>query len=310
MKALVFGCTGMDGSYIAELLLAKGYEVHGTYRRNSTPNFTRIAHILGSITLHRCDLTDTTSVRNVINKVEPHEIYNEADQDHVGWSYDLPEYSLDVTAGGPVRILHAVADNPMLRNMTRIFQPCSSHMYGQAETYPQNERTPFHPVSPYGCAKVYAYHTARYYRNVHGIHVSVGILYNHESPRRSTEYVTRKITHAAAHGERVTLGNVEAEIDWGYAPDFMQAAHSMLQRPDPDDYVIATGELHSVAEVLEIAYGDGWEDMYTVSDEFYRPADTSVLVGNSLKAREVLAWQPTISFREMIQEMVLEDQLW
>ena len=305
MRALVFGATGQDGSYVAELLLQKGYDVHGTHRRSSSPNFQRIAHVLDRLTLHHCDLTDAVSVRNVVSTVQPDEIYNEADMDHVGWSFDTPFYSLDVTAAGPMRIFEAaLAYAPG----ARIFQPCSSHMFGLVDTQPQTEETPFNPVSPYGCAKVYAYHTASYYRSRYGMSICCGILYNHESPRRSTEYVTRKITSHAARGEKVRLGNINAHIDWGYAGDYMDAAWRMLQQPTADDYVIATGATHTVADILEICYGPNWRDMYEVDGELLRPTDTGVLVGDASKARRTLDWSPTVGFRHLIEMMVEHDR--
>lgn len=312
MKALILGITGQDGSYLAELLLEKGYEVHGLVRRSATGNTRNIEHLLDRVMLHRGDLADTTSLYRIIRDVGPRELYNEADQDHVRWSFDAPEYSYDITGAAVGRLLEVVRQvDPTIK----VFQPSSSNMFGKAVETPQNEETPFRPQSPYACAKVLAYVLARHYREAYGMFVSTGIFYNHESPRRTEEYVTRKITKAAARikaglEETLALGDLSAQIDWGYAGEYMEAAWNILQQARPDDYIIATGEAHSVREWLEVAFemvGLRADDHVTVDERLLRPAGTAVLVGDASKARKAFGFEPKVRFRELVRMMVEAD---
>lgn len=312
MRALILGITGQDGSYLAEVLLEKGYEVHGLVRRSATGNTRNIEHLLDRVTLHRGDLADTTSLYRIIRDVEPREIYNEADQDHVRWSFDAPEYSYDITGAAVGRLLEVVRQ---LDPSIKVFQPCSSNMFGKAVETPQNEETPFRPQSPYACAKVLAYVLARHYREAYGMFVSTGIFYNHESPRRTEEYVTRKITKAAARikaglQETLALGDLSAQIDWGYAGEYMEAAWNILQQARPDDYIIATGETHSVREWLEAAFemaGLRADDHVTVDERLLRPASNTVLVGDASKARKAFGFEPKVRFRGLVGMMVEAD---
>ncbi len=318
-KALVLGVTGQDGSYLAEVLLGKGYEVHGMVRRSATGNTRNIQHLIDDpalvnerFFLHRGDLADPTSLYRIVTRVEPEEIYNEADQDHVSWSYDMVGFSADVTAAAVARILEMIKQvNPKIR----YFQPCTSNMFGLTGTPMQNEETPFHPQSPYACAKIFAYHITRYYREAFGIFASTAILYNHESPRRTEEYLTRKVTRAVARIARkrqnqLLLGDLSAKIDWGYSREYMEAAWSILQCPNPDDFVIATGESHSVREWVDEAFAIvGLEPArYIVADErFMRPTKTSPLVGDISKARRTFGFDPRVKFRELVRLMVEAD---
>lgn len=312
MRALILGITGQDGSYLAEVLLEKGYEVHGLVRRSATGNTRNIEHLLDRVTLHRGDLADTTSLYRIIRDVEPREIYNEADQDHVRWSFDAPEYSYDITGAAVGRLLEVVRQ---LDPSIKVFQPCSSNMFGKAVETPQTEETPFRPQSPYACAKVLAYVLARHYREAYGMFVSTGIFYNHESPRRTEEYVTRKITKAAARikaglQETLALGDLSAQIDWGYAGEYMEAAWNILQQARPDDYIIATGETHSVREWLEVAFemvGLRADDHVTVDERLLRPASNTVLVGDASKARKAFGFEPKVRFRGLVEMMVEAD---
>jgi len=318
-KALVLGVTGQDGSYLAEVLLEKGYEVHGMVRRSATGNTRNIQHLIDDseifnqrFFLCRGDLADPTSLYRIINQVEPHEIYNEADQDHVGWSYDMVGFSADITGAAVGRVLEIIHQ---LDPAIRYFQPCTSNMFGRTDTATQNEETPFHPQSPYACSKVLAYHITRYYREAFGMFASTAILYNHESPRRTDDYLTRKVTKAVARIARgrqktLMLGDLTAKIDWGYSREFMEAAWSILQAPSPDDFVIATGEAHSVREWVDEAFAIvGLEpDRYIVSDErFMRPTKTSPLVGDIAKARRTFGFEPKVKFRELVRLMVEAD---
>jgi len=317
-KALVLGVTGQDGSYLTELLLAKGYEVHGLIRK-STGNTVNIRHLIDdgevyqkTFFLHRGDLADATSIFRIVSEVFPDEIYNEADQDHVAWSYDMVDYSSNITGGAVARILETIRIvNPSIR----YFQPCTSNMFGLTNSPLQDESTPFDPRSPYAVAKTFAYYVTRYYRETFGIHASVGILYNHESPRRTPEYVTRKITQAVARiavgsQRELVLGDLSARIDWGYAPDFMLAAWKMLQQESPDDFVIATGEAHSVEEFVNEAFANvGLEAARYVksSPSLLRPTKTAVLIGNYEKAKAKLAFEPSVRFKQLVKIMVNAD---
>ncbi len=310
-KALILGITGQDGSYLAELLLSKGYEVHGFIRRSATGNTKNITHLLNKIILHRGDLADPTSLYRVISKVRPDEIYNEADQDHVSWSYDGVGYSCDITGAAVGRILEMIKQiDPTMK----YFQPVSSNIFGKAAN-PQTEESPLHPQSPYGCAKALAYLLCRYYREVFGMFVCTGIFYNHESPRRTEEYVTRKITMAAARiklglQDKVHLGNLDLEVDFGYAPEYMEAAWNMLQQEKPDDYIICTGESHPIKEWLYEAFrqvGLNAEEYWVHDARFARPSSTSALIGDTTKARNAFGFNPNVKFKELVKLMVEHD---
>lgn len=311
-RALIFGITGQDGSYLAEVLLEKHYEVHGVYRRSATGNTRNIEHLLARLVLHKGDLADTTSLYRIIRDVAPHEIYNEADQDHVSWSFATPDYSSDITGAAVGRMLEIVRQvNPSIR----FFQPCTSNMFGKAEETPQTEATPFHPQSPYACSKILAYYLARYYREAHGMFVSTAILYNHESPRRTEDYVTRKITRAAARislglQDTVELGDLSMKVDWGYAREYMEAAWSILQLERPDDFIIATGETHSVREWLNEAFavvGLNPCDYARTNPSLIRPATTSVLLGDATKAHRAFGFNPEVRFKGLVRLMVEAD---
>jgi GDPmannose 4,6-dehydratase len=312
MKALILGVTGQDGSYLAELLLAKGYEVHGLLRRSATGNTRNIEGILDKLVPHRGDLADPLSLHRVVSHVRPDEIYNEADQDHVAWSFDAPGYSYDITGAAVGRLLEIVRQ---VDSRIKVFQPCTSNMFGRAVETPQHEDTPFRPQSPYACAKVLAFVLARHYRETYGMFVCTGILYNHESPRRTEEYVTRKITRAAARiklglQDTLRLGDLGAEVDWGYAGEYMDAAWRMMQASQPDDYVIATGETHSVREWLETAFALVGLDpaRHVRHDEtLRRPTATSLLRGDASRARKAFGFDPRIRFRELVKLMVDAD---
>ncbi len=292
-KALIFGVTGQDGSYLAEILLEKGYQVHGVIRKSATGNFMNIQHLIDkkmtNFILHKGDLADSSSVIRIISTICPNEIYNEADQDHVRWSYDLTEYAIDITAGGVVRILEAIRN---FSPTSKFFQPCSSNMFGLSETQKQNEETPLNPQSPYAIAKTTAFYSARFYRNTYGLFVSTAILFNHESPRRTADYVTRKITKSVAmilagKLEFVELGDISAKIDWGYAKDYMKAAWEMLQLEDPNDFVIASGQAYSVQDFLEMAFdnvGLDYKKHLKINEDFIRPSKTTTLIGDISKA--------------------------
>lgn len=318
-KALILGVTGQDGSYLAEILLEKGYEVHGLARKSATGNTINIQHLLDDprimgkrFILHRGDLADTTSLYRVISEAKPREIYNEADQDHVRWSYDMVAYSSDITGSAVARLLEVIRQiDPTIR----YFQPCTSNMFGLATTEYQNEHTPFNPQSPYAVAKTFAYYTSRYYRQAFGMHASTAILYNHESPRRTPEYVTRKITGSVARiragkQKKLVLGDLSPCLDWGYAREYMEAAWKMLQQDEPDDYVIATGETHSVKEFVDEAFavaGLNSNDYIESSQEFVRPTKTSTLKGDISKARAAFGFEPKVRFKELVRLMVQAD---
>lgn len=311
-RALIFGITGQDGSYLAEILLEKGYEVHGLIRRSATGNKKNIMYILDKITLHKGDLADSTSIYRIINEVKPEEIYNEADQDHVGWSYDSVGYSCDITGAAVGRILEIIRQlNPKIK----FFQPLSSNMFGKTSEALLTEEAPFRPQSPYAAAKVLAFVLCRYYRDVFGMFVSTGIFYNHESPRRTEEYVTRKITMAVARiakelQKKLYLGNLETKIDFGYAREYMEAAWRILQLNNPDDFNICTGEVHSVKEFLEEAFkcaGLNPDDYVEFDPRFARPGSTSVLLGDFSKAQKIFGFEPKVRFKELVKLMVEHD---
>src|ERR1051326_6853725 len=303
-KALITGITGQDGSYLAELLLAKGYEVHGIIRRASTFNTSRIDALYRDphvndvhLFLHYGDIADSTNLIKLLYRVQPDEIYNLAAQSHVRVSFDIPEYTGDVTGIGTVRILEAIRETGL---KSKFYQASSSEMYGKALEVPQREGTPFYPRSPYGAAKVYAYWVTVNYRESYGIFACNGILFNHESPRRGETFVTRKITSAAARikaglQENLFLGNLDAQRDWGYAKEYVEAMWLMLQQEEPSDYVIATHETHSVKEFLEVAFGHAgldWRKHVEVDERYYRPAEVDVLIGDYSKAKQRLGWEP------------------
>jgi GDPmannose 4,6-dehydratase len=318
-KALILGVTGQDGSYLAEILLDKGYEVHGMVRRSATGNTRNIEHLIQNPELFnkrfflcRGDLADPTSLYRIINTVRPQEIYNEADQDHVGWSYDMVGFSVDITGAAVGRILEIIRQ---IDTTIRYFQPCTSNMFGKAECSLQNERTPFNPQSPYACAKTFAYYITRYYRDAFGIFASNAIMYNHESPRRTAEYVTRKVTQSVARialgkQEKLVLGDLSARIDWGYSKEFMEAAWHILQLDKPDDFVIATCEAHSVREWVDESFAVAGlrSDDYVLTDtSLLRPSKTSTLTGDTSKARETFGFDPKIKFKNLVRLMVEAD---
>jgi GDPmannose 4,6-dehydratase len=330
--ALITGITGQDGSYLAELLLEKGYEVHGIVRRSSLINTYRIDHIYDSITLHYGDLTDSTNLVRVIQQVQPDEIYNLGAQSHVKVSFEMPEYTGMVDGLGTLRILEAVRLLG-LENKTRIYQASTSEMYGKVQEIPQTEITPFYPRSPYGVAKVYGYWIVKNYRESYGLHASSGILFNHESPRRGETFVTRKITQGLSRistGQQniLYLGNLNAKRDWGHAKDFVEAMWLMLQQDEPDDYVISTGEQYSVKDFVEEAapyfgmkiewMGEGLNEVgfdwntkkpiIKVDSKYFRPAEVETLLGDSTKAKQKLGWEPKISFEQLVEDMCIYGQ--
>ena len=311
-KALVTGCNGQDGSYLSELLLAKGYEVHGLIRRSATPNTKNIDHIKDQLVLHYGDLTDSLSIYQAIERSQAHEIYNLGAMSQVRISYECPEYTFDCVGNGAVRILEAIRQiNPTIK----YYQASSSEMFGKVAEIPQTEKTPFHPRSPYAVAKVAAYWATVNYRESYGIHASNGILFNHESERRGEEFVTRKITRAAARiakglQEFLYLGNLEAKRDWGHARDYVRAMHLMLQQETPDDYVVSTGETHSIKEFLDAVFGYlnlDWQKYVKIDPALYRPAEVDLLLGNSIKAKKQLGWTPHISFETLAYNMLQND---
>jgi GDPmannose 4,6-dehydratase len=318
-RALITGITGQDGSYLAELLLSKGYEVHGIIRRASTFNTGRLDHIYGDphnssvrLKLHYGDLSDASGLARLLAKIEPQEIYNLAAQSHVRVSFDCPEYTTDITATGVIRLLEAIREAGI---KPRFYQASSSEMYGKVQEVPQTETTPFYPRSPYACAKVYAHWITVNYRESYGLHASNGILFNHESPRRGETFVTRKITRAVAQilcglQEKLYLGNLEAKRDWGYAKEFVEAMWLIVQQSEPDDYVIATKETHSVREFLELAFrhvGLEWSKYVEIDPAYFRPAEVDLLIGDYSKAEKKLGWKPTTKFEDLVRLMVDED---
>lgn len=318
-KALITGVTGQDGSYLAEFLLEKGYEVHGVVRRASTFNRGRIEHLLvdgedpaGRFFLHYGDLSDGSSLSRLLRGIQPQEIYNLGAQSHVRTSFDQAEYTGDVTGLGTVRLLEAVRE---LGFGARIYQASSSELFGKALETPQNEKTPFYPRSPYAAAKAYAYHITRNYRDSYGIFAVNGILFNHESPRRGESFVTRKITRSAARirlglQDSLSLGNLDPRRDWGYAPEYVEAMWMMLQRDEPEDFVIATGETHSVRDFLDEAFGLlelDWEEFVRLDPQYLRPAEVDLLVGDPSKASRELGWSSQVGFKELVRIMVEAD---
>nr|BDD43836.1 GDP-mannose 4,6-dehydratase [bacterium] len=330
--ALITGITGQDGSYLAELLLEKGYEVHGIVRRASLINTHRIDHIYEQIHLHYGDLTDAMSVTNLIKDIEPDEIYNLGAQSHVKVSFEIPEYTAQVDGLGTLRVLEAVRLLGM-EMKTRVYQASTSELYGEVQQTPQTETTPFYPRSPYGVAKLYGYWIVKNYRESYGLHASSGILFNHESPRRGETFVTRKITRGLSRisvGEQecLYLGNLNAKRDWGHAKDYVEAMWLMLQQDEPDDYVIATGEQYSVKDFVnkaapffgfniewmgegELEFGYDWNTkrkVIAVDKKYFRPAEVESLLGDASKAKRKLGWEPKISFEQLIEDMVLYGQ--
>jgi GDPmannose 4,6-dehydratase len=318
-KALITGITGQDGSYLAELLLAKGYEVHGIIRRASTFNTGRIDHLYKDphingvhLFLHYGDIADSTNLIKLLYRIQPEEVYHLAAQSHVRVSFDIPEYTGDVTGLGTVRILEAIRETGL---KARFYQASSSEMFGKVAETPQRETTPFHPRSPYGAAKVYAYWATVNYRESYGMFACNGILFNHESPRRGETFVTRKITRAVAHikaglQDKLFLGNLDAKRDWGYAKEYVEAIWLMLQQDQPDDYVVATGETHSVEEFLDEAFSHvdlDWRKYVELDPKYLRPAEVDLLIGDASKAKAVLGWQPMTTFRELVRLMVDAD---
>lgn len=312
-RALITGITGQDGSYLAEFLLERGYQVFGVVRRSSTHNLTRIQHLLGQIELRPGDLLDQSSLISTLRDLQPDEVYNLAAQSFVPASWEQPIATTQFTALGVARLLEAIR---MECRRARFYQASSSEMFGKAAKVPQNEGTPFYPRSPYGVAKTYAHWVSVNYRESHDIFACSGILFNHESPRRGKEFVSRKITDGVARikcglASELRLGNLEARRDWGFAGDYVEAMWLMLQQDSPDDYVIATGEIHSVRELLEIAFaaaGLNWKEHVVVDRALLRPAEVELLQGDSTKARAHLGWEPKVPFRDLI-EMMLEADL-
>ncbi len=321
-KALITGITGQDGSYLAELLLAKGYEVHGVIRRASTFNTERIDHLYQDphlndvrLFLHYGDLADANTIRKLLYKIQPDEIYGLGAQSHVRVSFDIPEYTANVDALGPLRVLEAIKDyEEQTEKRVRFYQASSSEMFGSSPP-PQSEATPFYPRSPYGAAKVFAFNITRNYREAYGIFAVNGILFNHESPRRGETFVTRKITRGIARikaglDTKLYLGNLEAKRDWGYAPEYMEAAWRMLQAAQPDDYVIGTGEAHSVKEFVDAAFAYAGLDPreYVATDpRYFRPTEVNALIADARKAKEKLGWVPKIKFKELVKIMADAD---
>jgi GDPmannose 4,6-dehydratase len=311
-RALITGITGQDGSYLAEFLLEKGYAVHGMVRRASSDHFARIAHLQDRIQLREGDLLDQLSLITLLHDVAPHEVYNLAAQSFVPTSWAQPILTSEATALGVTRMLEAIR---VVDRSIKFYQASSSEMFGKVRESPQDEKTPFYPRSPYGVAKVYGHYLTVNYRESYGLFAVSGILFNHESPRRGRQFVTRKITHGAAAiklglATELRLGNVEAKRDWGYAGDYVEAMWLMLQQPTPDDYVIATGETHSVRELCEVAFarvGLDWERYVVVDKSHVRPAEVDTLIGNAAKAHRVLGWQPKVSFRNLVEIMVDAD---
>jgi GDPmannose 4,6-dehydratase len=318
-RALITGITGQDGSYLAELLLEKGYEVHGIVRRSSSFNTSRIDHLYQDphvtdrkLVLHYGDLNDASSLNRILESVEPHEIYNLGAQSHVRVSFDIPEYTAEISGLGAVRLLDGIRQTGIT---TKFYQASSSELYGKVVEVPQTEKTPFYPRSPYAAAKAYAFYITQNYREAYGMFAVNGILFNHESPRRGETFVTRKITRALGrikHGlaQKLYLGNLDAKRDWGYAGDYVEAMWLMLQAKEPDDFVVATGETHSVKEFLEVAAsyaGVDLKDKVEIDPRYFRPTEVDLLIGDAEKARRVLGWKPKVGFEELVKRMVESD---
>jgi GDPmannose 4,6-dehydratase len=320
-RALITGVTGQDGSYLAELLLAKGYEVHGVIRRSSSFNTERLDGIYQDphaanwrLRLHYGDLDDGSALNRVLRAVRPDEIYNLGAQSHVRVSFDVPEYTASTVALGTLRLLEAIRESG-LDKQVRFYQASSSEMYGGSAP-PQDEETPFRPRSPYACAKVFAHQLCQNYRDAYGMFIACGLLFNHESPRRGIPFVTRKVTRAAArirHGleNKLYMGNLEARRDWGFAGDYVEAMWMMLQQEKPDDFVVATGQSHSVRELLDVAFGEmglDWNKHVEIDPRYFRPTEVDHLCGNAAKARRVLGWAPRVGFEELVRMMVRADE--
>ncbi|MEY2481288.1 MAG: GDPmannose 4,6-dehydratase [Verrucomicrobiota bacterium] len=318
-RALITGITGQDGSYLADLLIEKGYEVHGIIRRASTFNTARIDHLYADphingvrMFLHYGDLADSVNLVKLLYELKPDEIYHLGAQSHVRVSFDIPEYTSDVTGVGTIRILEAIREAGL---RSRFYQASSSEMFGKAQTVPQNEQTPFWPRSPYGVAKVFSYWATVNYRESYGLHASNGILFNHESPRRGETFVTRKISRAVAairHGlqKELFLGNLDAKRDWGYAPEFVEVMWRMLQQDKPDDFVVGTGETHTVREFVEAAFGHvdlDWKQFVKHDPRYERPAEVDLLVADFAKAKKILGWEPKVRFADLVRIMVNAD---
>jgi GDPmannose 4,6-dehydratase len=318
-KALITGITGQDGSYLADLLLSKGYEVHGIIRRASTFNTARIDHLYQDshvhgirLFLHFGDLSDSVQLVKLLYELQPDEVYNLAAQSHVRVSFDIPEYTADITGVGTIRILEAIRESGV---GPRFYQASSSEMYGKVQEVPQTETTPFWPRSPYGAAKVFSYWATVNYRESYSLHASNGILFNHESPRRGETFVTRKISRAVSRiklgsDEFLYLGNLEAKRDWGYAPEYVEGMWQILQQDEPDDYVLATNETHTVREFVELAFahvGLDWKEHVRYDKRYERPAEVDLLIGNPGKAKQKLGWEPKVRFEELVQIMVDAD---
>ncbi|WP_254508123.1 GDP-mannose 4,6-dehydratase [Anatilimnocola floriformis] len=317
-RALITGITGQDGSYLTELLLSKGYEVFGIIRRSSSFNTTRIDHIYQDphatdrrLVLIYGDLSDGSSLNRIVRDVQPHEIYNLGAQSHVRVSFDTPEYTADITGLGTIRLLEAIRESAQ---SCKFYQASSSELYGNAPA-PQNELTPFDPRSPYAAAKAYSFYITRNYREAYGMFAVNGILFNHESPRRGETFVTRKITRAVANikqgrQKKLYLGNLDARRDWGFAKEYVAAMWKMLQQPEPDDYVIATGETHSVQEFVEAAFGHAgleWRDFVEIDPKYFRPSEVNILLGDATKAERELGWKAETTFSQLVQLMVESD---
>jgi GDPmannose 4,6-dehydratase len=313
-KAFITGITGQDGSYLAEILLEKGYEVYGMVRRSSSFNTARVDHIFGDIELVFGDLADASVLNQLMRKIRPDEVYNLGAQSHVRVSFDIPEYTADVDALGTLRLLDAIREEGV---DCRFYQASSSEMFGEVAEVPQTESTPFHPRSPYGVAKAFGYWITRNYREAYGMYAVNGILFNHESPRRGPTFVTRKITRAVGailRGEQndLKLGNLDAKRDWGYARDYMEGAWLMLQAETPDDYVLATNETHTVQEFLEEAFGYvdlNWRDYVKIDPRYFRPAEVDLLIGDYSKAKDQFGWEPAVRFPELVRMMVDSDRV-
>ncbi|MCE2503899.1 MAG: GDP-mannose 4,6-dehydratase [Chlorobi bacterium] len=318
-KALITGITGQDGSYLTELLLEKGYEVYGIIRRSSSFNTERLDHLYKDpherdvrLKLIYGDLNDSSSLNKILRNIRPNEIYNLGAQSHVRVSFDIPEYTAEITGLGTIRLLEAIRDTGI---DTKFYQASSSEMYGKVVQVPQNEETPFYPCSPYACAKVYSYWITKNYRESYGMYACNGVLFNHESPRRGPTFVTRKITRAVARikaglQKKLYLGNLEAKRDWGYAPDYVEAMWLMLQQEKADDFVVATGQTHSVREFLDEAFKHADLDPYDfveIDPNYFRPAEVDFLIGDASKARKKLGWEPKVKFRELVKIMVEAD---
>ena len=320
-KALITGITGQDGSYLTELLLEKGYEVHGIVRRSSSFNRERIDHLClnpaiygDTLFLHYGDLTDSSRLTKLVYEIKPDEVYNLAAQSHVRISFDMPEFTGDVDGLGTIRLLEAIREAGIGKNV-RFYQASTSELYGKVQEVPQRETTPFYPRSPYAVAKLYAFWAVKNYREAYGLFASNGILFNHESPRRGENFVTRKITMAVARiklglQKSLSMGNIEAKRDWGFAGDYVEGMWRMLQHDHPDDFVLATGEMHSVREFLEEAFGCvglDWQKYTCHDDRYDRPSEVDQLLGDATKARRELGWEPKVTFRELVKIMVDAD---